>query len=113
MHLDEWLFKNFTCCYINDNLNTANFALISALQISVNTTANTNPEIAQGFFSEFFPLLPDYLVPLPNLKKIHSNQLPMALKFLEKITRAEFSATPLKKTRPDTIFTLVWQKYGQ
>ena len=96
-----------TCCYRNDNPNIANFAPISALQTSVNTTVTTNPKIAQGFFSKFFPPLPDYSALLPNSAEAYRNQLPMAPIAPEEITKAIFSAAPLKGGGPDTIPALV------
>ena len=99
-----------TCRYINDNPNIANFAPISALQTSVNATVTTNPEIAQGFLSEFFPPLPDYPESLTSSAEAHRNQLPMAPITPEEIFKAIFSAAPLKGAGPDTIPALVWQK---
>lgn len=66
--------------------------------------------MAQVFLREFFPPLPKYTSPAPLFHESTIHQLPMVPITEDEITRAVFSATPLKGPGPDTIPALVWQK---
>lgn len=63
--------------------------------------------MTQKLLKEFFPLLPNYLLPMPLLPKITSHQIAMAPITKEKITRADFLAALFKRPGPDTIPMLV------
>ena len=64
----------------------------------------------QGFLTKFFPPLPEYMPPVPVSPEISTHQLPMTLITEEEVTKAVFSAAPLKGAGPDTISAIVWQK---
>lgn len=112
-HWDEFLDEpgNIwdTCRYIDDKSSQASFAPISGLKTSDTTKVTNNSEMAQVLLKEFFPPLPEYPLSTPLSPQSTIHQLPMVPITEDEITKAVFSASPLKGPGPDTIPALVWQ----
>ena len=112
-HWDEFLDEpgNIwdTCRYIDDKSSQASFTPISGLKTSDTTKVTNNSEMAQVLLKEFFPPLPEYPLSTPLSPQSTIHQLPMVPITEDEITKAVFSASPLKGPGPDTIPALVWQ----